>query len=177
MPPAPSLFLSRTLSGLSSSLLSCSSSSSSSTTSSSMELSASHPLSPTTTNPPSLFPETWLPMTMSQDFLQVPVSRDDRSYRTVYSLFHKTVSETKFRIIKILRVQNPFLWEKYKRWVGAEAFIFKALCLRYQMWNLTVQNDESLFKSFPVILILKTCNRVSNKISGSLMSHFCFTFQ
>ncbi|KAF3848003.1 hypothetical protein F7725_021031 [Dissostichus mawsoni] len=89
--------------------------SSSSSLSSSMELSVSHPLSPTTTNPPSLFPETWLPMTMSQDFLQVPVSREDRSYRTVYSLFHKTVSETKFRILKIQRVQNPFLWEKYKR--------------------------------------------------------------
>lgn len=54
-------------------------------------------------------------MTMTQDFLQVPVSREDRSYRTVYSLFHKTVSETKFRIIRIQRVQNPFLWEKYKR--------------------------------------------------------------
>ncbi|KAM4566714.1 protein mono-ADP-ribosyltransferase TIPARP isoform 1-T2 [Odontesthes bonariensis] len=87
----------------------------SSSASASMDASASHPLSPTTTNPPSLFPETWLPMTMSQDFLRVPVSREDRSYRTVYSLFHKTVSETKFRIIKIQRVQNPFLWEKYKR--------------------------------------------------------------
>ncbi|KAK7882880.1 hypothetical protein WMY93_029054 [Mugilogobius chulae] len=83
--------------------------------SSSADLSSPQPLSPTTTNPPSLFPETWLPMSMTQDFLQVPVSREDRSYRTVYSLFHKTVSETKFRIIKILRVQNPFLWEKYKR--------------------------------------------------------------
>lgn len=118
----------QTLSGLSLSPLPCSSSSSSSCSSSSsssslsssssslsMDLPASYPLSPTTTNPPSLFPETWLPMTMSQDFLRVPVSREDRSYRTVYSLFHKTVSETKFRIIKILRVQNAFLWEKYKR--------------------------------------------------------------
>ncbi|XP_071386779.1 protein mono-ADP-ribosyltransferase TIPARP-like, partial [Centroberyx affinis] len=104
----------QTLSGLSSSPLP-SSSSSCSSSSSSMDLSVSLPLSPTSTNPPSLFPETWLPMTTSQDFLQVPVSRDDRSYRTVYSLFHKTVSETKFRILKILRVQNPFLWEKYKR--------------------------------------------------------------
>ncbi|XP_054649548.1 protein mono-ADP-ribosyltransferase TIPARP isoform X1 [Dunckerocampus dactyliophorus] len=103
-----------TLGGLSSPPLSCSSSSSTSTVSL-MDLSASHPLSPTTSNLPTLFPETWLPMAMSQDFLQVPMSRDDRSYRTVYSLFHKTVSETKFRIIKILRVQNPFLWEKYKR--------------------------------------------------------------
>ncbi|XP_049432312.1 protein mono-ADP-ribosyltransferase TIPARP [Epinephelus fuscoguttatus] len=105
----------QTLGGLSSSPLPCSSSSSTSSSSSSMDLSVSHPLSPTTTNPPSLFPETWLPMTMNQDFLQVPVSREDRSYRTVYSLFHKTVSETKFRILKIMRVQNPFLWEKYKR--------------------------------------------------------------
>ncbi|KAF7663481.1 hypothetical protein LDENG_00210260 [Lucifuga dentata] len=100
----------QTLGGLSSSILPSSSSSSSSA-----DLSVSHPLSPTSTNSPSLFPETWLPMAMSQDFLQVPVSQDDRSYRTVYSLFHKTVSETKFRILKILRVQNPFLWEKYKR--------------------------------------------------------------
>ncbi|XP_029027223.1 protein mono-ADP-ribosyltransferase TIPARP [Betta splendens] len=104
----------QTLGGLSSPPLPCSSSSSS-FSSSSVDLSTPHPLSPTAANPPSLFPETWLPMTMSQDFLQVPVSREDRSYRTVYSLFHKTVSETKFRIMKILRVQNPFLWEKYKR--------------------------------------------------------------
>ncbi|XP_058490904.1 protein mono-ADP-ribosyltransferase TIPARP [Solea solea] len=102
----------QTLGGLSPSPLPCSPTSLSSST---MDLTVSHPLSPTITNPPSLFPETWLPMMSNQDFLQVPVSREDRSYRTVYSLFHKTVSETKFRILKILRVQNPFLWEKYKR--------------------------------------------------------------
>ncbi|XP_061781873.1 protein mono-ADP-ribosyltransferase TIPARP [Nerophis lumbriciformis] len=101
-----------TLGGLASSPSSSSSTSTSAV--SLMDVSAPHPLSPTTTTP-ALFPETWLPMAMSQDFLQVAMSRDDRSYRTVYSLFHKTVSETKFRIIKILRVQNPFLWEKYKR--------------------------------------------------------------
>ncbi|XP_012679563.1 protein mono-ADP-ribosyltransferase TIPARP [Clupea harengus] len=82
---------------------------------SSMEMSTSLPLSPTSVVPPKVFPETWLPMSPSLDFLQVPVSREDRSYRTVYTLFHKTVSETRFRILKILRVQNPFLWEKYKR--------------------------------------------------------------
>ncbi|KAG9338734.1 hypothetical protein JZ751_025403, partial [Albula glossodonta] len=73
------------------------------------------PLSPTSSGPPKVYPETWLPMESCQDFLQVPVSKEDRSYRTVYSLFHKTVSETRFRILKILRVQNPYLWEKYKR--------------------------------------------------------------
>ena len=70
---------------------------------------------PSTAAPARVFPETWLPMGPSQDFLQVPVSPEDRSYRTVYSLFHRTVSETRFRILRILRVQNPYLWEKYKR--------------------------------------------------------------
>ncbi|XP_028818854.1 protein mono-ADP-ribosyltransferase TIPARP [Denticeps clupeoides] len=94
----------QTLGGLSSTFLS------------SLETSGnSHLLSPTSNTPPKIFPETWVSMSTCQDFLQVPVSRDDRSYRTVYSLFHKTVPETKFRIMKILRVQNPFLWEKYKR--------------------------------------------------------------
>ncbi|XP_007232151.2 protein mono-ADP-ribosyltransferase TIPARP [Astyanax mexicanus] len=80
-----------------------------------LEASGPQPLSPTSTTAPRAFPETWVPMSQSLDFVQVPVARDDRSYRTVYNLFHKTVSETKFRILKILRVQNPFLWEKYKR--------------------------------------------------------------
>ncbi|KPP56433.1 hypothetical protein Z043_125948, partial [Scleropages formosus] len=73
------------------------------------------PLSPTSCDPSRAYPETWVPMSSYQDFIQVPVAKEDRSYRTVYSLFHKTVSETKFRILRILRVQNPFLWEKYKR--------------------------------------------------------------
>lgn len=80
-----------------------------------LEVVGPQPLSPTATSGPRLFPETWVLMSPEQDFMQVPVSREDRSYRTVYNLFHKTVSETKFRILKILRVQNPFLWEKYKR--------------------------------------------------------------
>ncbi|KAK6478673.1 protein mono-ADP-ribosyltransferase TIPARP-like [Huso huso] len=74
---------------------------------------SSEPLSPTTSL--KIYPETWILMDSFQDFMQVPVSKEDKSYRTVYSLFHKTVSETKFKIMKITRVQNPFLWEKYKR--------------------------------------------------------------
>ncbi|XP_060690798.1 protein mono-ADP-ribosyltransferase TIPARP isoform X1 [Hemiscyllium ocellatum] len=62
-----------------------------------------------------LYPETWISMELSEDFIQVPVSIEDKSYRTVYNLFHKTIPETKFRILNILRVQNPYLWEKYKR--------------------------------------------------------------
>ncbi|KAK1162518.1 protein mono-ADP-ribosyltransferase TIPARP-like [Acipenser oxyrinchus oxyrinchus] len=76
---------------------------------------SSEPLSPTASTSLKMYPETWISMDSFQDFMQVPLSKEDKSYRTVYSLFHKTVSETKFKIMKITRVQNPFLWEKYKR--------------------------------------------------------------
>ncbi|XP_044288832.1 protein mono-ADP-ribosyltransferase TIPARP [Varanus komodoensis] len=72
-------------------------------------------LSPTVVTSPNFYPETWISMDPVQDFIQVPVSKEDKSYRTIYNLFHKTVPETKYRILKILRVQNQFLWEKYKR--------------------------------------------------------------
>ncbi|XP_028650329.2 protein mono-ADP-ribosyltransferase TIPARP [Erpetoichthys calabaricus] len=78
-------------------------------------LACNPPLSPGVSTSSSLYPETWVAMEAFQDFVQVPVSKEDKSYRTVYSLFHKTVSETKYKILKIMRVQNPFLWEKYKR--------------------------------------------------------------
>ncbi|OCT78680.1 protein mono-ADP-ribosyltransferase TIPARP isoform X2 [Xenopus laevis] len=72
-------------------------------------------LSPIAITSPNFYPETWLPMDASQEFIQVPMSKEDKSYRTVYTLFHKTVPETRFRVLKIMRVQNLFLWEKYKR--------------------------------------------------------------
>lgn len=72
-------------------------------------------LSPVAITTPNFYPETWIPMDSSQEFTQVPMPKEDKSYRTVYTLFHKTVPETKFRILKIMRVQNLFLWEKYKR--------------------------------------------------------------
>lgn len=126
MTPCFPLFI-RTLGGLSSTFLS------------SLESSGNQPLSPTSSTPSKVYPETWLPMNTSQDFLQVPVSRDDRSYRTVYSLFHKTVSETKFRILKILRVQNPFLWEKYKR-CGRRFSNYSLCCAK--LFRLCIQEQK-----------------------------------
>ncbi|XP_074859821.1 protein mono-ADP-ribosyltransferase TIPARP [Carettochelys insculpta] len=81
----------------------------------SAEPASSEVLSPTAITSPNLYPETWISMDPAQDFIQVPVSKEDKSYRTIYNLFHKTVPETKYRILKIQRVQNQFLWEKYKR--------------------------------------------------------------
>ncbi|NXX43695.1 PARPT polymerase, partial [Tricholaema leucomelas] len=76
---------------------------------------SSQDLSPTAITSPNFYPETWISMDPAQDFIQVPVASEDKSYRTIYNLFHKTVPETKYKILKILRVQNQFLWEKYKR--------------------------------------------------------------
>uniref|UniRef100_A0A8C8RWJ6 TCDD inducible poly(ADP-ribose) polymerase n=1 Tax=Pelusios castaneus TaxID=367368 RepID=A0A8C8RWJ6_9SAUR len=81
----------------------------------STEPASSQVLSPTVITSVNIYPETWISMDPSQDFIQVPVSKEDKSYRTIYNLFHKTVPETKYRILKIQRVQNQFLWEKYKR--------------------------------------------------------------
>ncbi|GCB83563.1 hypothetical protein scyTo_0024076 [Scyliorhinus torazame] len=61
------------------------------------------------------YPETWIPMDPSLDFIKVPVQLEDKAYRVVYNLFHKTMSETKFVILHIFRVQNQFLWDKYAR--------------------------------------------------------------
>ncbi|XP_053167121.1 protein mono-ADP-ribosyltransferase TIPARP [Hemicordylus capensis] len=76
---------------------------------------SSQVLSPTAVTSANFYPETWIGMDPAQDFIQVPVLKEDKSYKTIYNLFHKTVPETKYRILKILRVQNQFLWEKYKR--------------------------------------------------------------
>ncbi|XP_068939546.1 protein mono-ADP-ribosyltransferase TIPARP isoform X1 [Petaurus breviceps papuanus] len=79
------------------------------------ETASSQAFCPSVVTSANFYPETWIAMDPSQDFIQVPVSKEDKSYRTIYNLFHKTVPEIKYRILKILRVQNQFLWEKYKR--------------------------------------------------------------
>uniref|UniRef100_A0A8D0HKK1 TCDD inducible poly(ADP-ribose) polymerase n=1 Tax=Sphenodon punctatus TaxID=8508 RepID=A0A8D0HKK1_SPHPU len=76
---------------------------------------SSQVLPPAAVTSPHFYPETWISMDPAHDFVQVLVPKEDKSYRTIYNLFHKTVPETKYRILKILRVQNQFLWEKYKR--------------------------------------------------------------
>lgn len=85
-----------------------------------------------------VYPETWIPMVDPHlDFLQVSVPKEDKSFRTVYNLFHKTIPETKFRILKILRVQNLFLWEKYKR--------KKEYMSRKMTGLVKMQNERHLF--------------------------------
>uniref|UniRef100_H3AK28 Poly [ADP-ribose] polymerase n=1 Tax=Latimeria chalumnae TaxID=7897 RepID=H3AK28_LATCH len=75
----------------------------------------SPPSLPLSAAPNGPYPETWISMDSSLDFLQVPMSMEDRGYRIVYGLFHKTMPESKYMILGIKRMQNQFLWDKYKR--------------------------------------------------------------
>ncbi|XP_069474534.1 protein mono-ADP-ribosyltransferase TIPARP [Ambystoma mexicanum] len=106
-------------------------------TPSAMEVTPAQAIAPTAVASPNVYPETWIPMDPCQDFLQVPVPKEDKSFRTVYNLFHKTIPETKFRILKILRVQNLFLWEKYKR--------KKEYMSRKMTGLVRMQNERHLF--------------------------------
>nr|XP_033781435.1 protein mono-ADP-ribosyltransferase TIPARP-like [Geotrypetes seraphini] len=61
------------------------------------------------------YPETWKPVDSALDFSQEPMGPQERAYHLIYSLFHKTMPESKYVIDGISRVQNLFLWDKYKR--------------------------------------------------------------
>ncbi|XP_039603036.1 protein mono-ADP-ribosyltransferase TIPARP-like [Polypterus senegalus] len=66
-------------------------------------------------NPNSPYPETWTQFDNTQDFKRVALAVEDPAYRTVYQHFHKTMTESQYIILSIARVQNHFLWDKYKR--------------------------------------------------------------
>nr|XP_015195989.1 PREDICTED: TCDD-inducible poly [ADP-ribose] polymerase-like [Lepisosteus oculatus] len=63
----------------------------------------------------SQYPTTWASMDPSMDFIQVNLSLDDRTYLIIHQLFHHTLPELKYQLLSVSRVQNRFLWDKYKR--------------------------------------------------------------
>ncbi|CAM2110676.1 unnamed protein product [Caretta caretta] len=60
-------------------------------------------------------PETWAPLAPGQDWQQVPVAVEERGFRLIYGLLHKSLPEARCRLERARRVQSPFLWDKYKR--------------------------------------------------------------
>ncbi|XP_067417809.1 protein mono-ADP-ribosyltransferase TIPARP-like [Emydura macquarii macquarii] len=77
-------------------------------------LSDSLDLGPPPAPGPLPYPETWLPMAPELDCHTVPMALNDRRFRVVYGLFHKSLPEAQYRIVEVSRVQNRFLWDKYK---------------------------------------------------------------
>nr|XP_006116247.1 TCDD-inducible poly [ADP-ribose] polymerase-like [Pelodiscus sinensis] len=50
------------------------------------------------------YPETWVPLTPEQDWHKVPMSIEDRGFRLIYGLFHKSLPEARYRLLQVWRV-------------------------------------------------------------------------
>ncbi|CAM5179206.1 unnamed protein product [Eretmochelys imbricata] len=64
---------------------------------------------------PPPYPESWAPLAPGQDWRQVPTAVEERGFRLIYGLLPKSRPEARGRLERARRVQNPFLWDKYKR--------------------------------------------------------------
>ncbi|XP_078059026.1 protein mono-ADP-ribosyltransferase TIPARP-like [Mustelus asterias] len=60
-------------------------------------------------------PASWVAYPQSQGVGWVPLALADSEYQMVYWMFHQTISESKFIIAHIYRIQNAALWEKYAK--------------------------------------------------------------
>ncbi|XP_043540708.1 protein mono-ADP-ribosyltransferase TIPARP-like [Chiloscyllium plagiosum] len=60
--------------------------------------------------PPVELPPSWA---RAPDPSLVPLSVSDAEYQMVYWTFHQTLAESRFIVVRISRVQNAALWQKY----------------------------------------------------------------
>ncbi|GCC41394.1 hypothetical protein chiPu_0025019, partial [Chiloscyllium punctatum] len=67
-------------------------------------------VSATAAAPPVELPPSWA---QAPDPSLVPLSVSDAEYQMVYWTFHQTLAESRFIVVRICRVQNAALWQKY----------------------------------------------------------------
>ena len=60
-------------------------------------------------------PSHWSSMLSKRQYQRVPLSRLSEEFKEVEKLFKKSIKRGVV-IVGIERVQNPFMWEKYKRY-------------------------------------------------------------
>lgn len=68
--------------------------------------------------PPALpfaLPPHWCSVDWHQDFEMVQLDSAESDYLEVARSFHATLQQDAFTILRIFRVQNPALWDKYCR--------------------------------------------------------------
>ncbi|XP_019632059.1 PREDICTED: poly [ADP-ribose] polymerase 12-like [Branchiostoma belcheri] len=58
-------------------------------------------------------PTSWKPMPQNKAFITVPLAPTNSEFKEVEKLFRQTMGDDKVNL-KVERVQNPRLWEKYK---------------------------------------------------------------
>ena len=59
-------------------------------------------------------PSNWSLMPSNTQYVRVRLSRSSQEFKDVEKLFRKSMKRS-VEILKIERVQNPFMWEKYQR--------------------------------------------------------------
>ena len=56
-------------------------------------------------------------MPHGKDFIRVKLFPDSEEFKKVERRFRETMPEDKATLVKIKRVQNPYMWEKLNMWV------------------------------------------------------------
>ena len=56
-------------------------------------------------------------MPHGKDFIRVKLSPDSEEFKEVERRFRETMPKDKATLVKIERVQNPYMWEKLNMWV------------------------------------------------------------
>jgi hypothetical protein len=62
-------------------------------------------------------PKNWSPVDPKQDAEMVPINPDSLEYHLVASAFHSSLPQSLRTICDLFRIQNPFVWHKYIRFV------------------------------------------------------------
>ncbi|KAG6927837.1 TCDD-inducible poly(ADP-ribose) polymerase, partial [Chelydra serpentina] len=63
------------------------------------------------------YPAAWVPQPpRGQAFLHAEVAASEAVYREICELFHASVPEDKALVLRIYRIRNDALWEKYSSW-------------------------------------------------------------
>ncbi|XP_065279331.1 protein mono-ADP-ribosyltransferase TIPARP-like [Emys orbicularis] len=60
------------------------------------------------------YPASWISCpSEGPTYVQCEIAPSEAVYRTVYTLFHKSLSEDTFRVLRIYRIRQEYLWQKY----------------------------------------------------------------
>ena len=62
-------------------------------------------------------PSNWSAVPPGEDYIRVQLSAASDEYQGVYRQFASSIQNVEATVLRIERVQNPFMWEKYTRYV------------------------------------------------------------
>ncbi|KAM5172249.1 protein mono-ADP-ribosyltransferase TIPARP-like [Mantella aurantiaca] len=95
------------------------------------------------------YPNSWRISNPELIYEKSQVTCADSEYTYIYTYFHKTMAESKFLILEVLRIQNYFQWKKYsqkKTFMQTKLKDHKDGCLERYLFHGTPPNQlEAIF--------------------------------